>query len=82
VNATNTLPYNFTFINDGMCEIHKVAQDGIWRSTIPGPMSNIWELMGTLHADLAIRCNTPDTLVPILYRDENPIANMWVGPEG
>jgi hypothetical protein len=80
VNA-NAVPYNFTFIDGGTCEVHKVAQDGIWRSTVPGPMSNIWELTGASRADFAIKCNTTDTLVPILYRDEDPIANIWVGPE-
>lgn len=80
VNA-NAVPYNFTFADQGTCEIHKVAQDGIWRSTVPGPMSNIWELTGASRADFAIKCSTPDTLVPIFYKDDEPIANIWVGEE-
>ena len=80
VNA-NALSYNFTFADRGMCEIHKVATDGIWRSQVPGPKSSVWELTGASRADFAIRCNTTNALVPILYRDEEPIANIWVGEE-
>eukprot|EP00544_Gedaniella_sp_CCMP2646_P008030 CAMPEP_0202488006 /NCGR_PEP_ID=MMETSP1361-20130828/6170_1 /ASSEMBLY_ACC=CAM_ASM_000849 /TAXON_ID=210615 /ORGANISM="Staurosira complex sp., Strain CCMP2646" /LENGTH=904 /DNA_ID=CAMNT_0049117497 /DNA_START=21 /DNA_END=2731 /DNA_ORIENTATION=+ len=80
VNA-NAIPYNFTFADQGMCEIHKVAQDGIWRSTVPGPMKSSWELTGASRADFAIKCNTPNALVPLFYRNEDPIANIWVGPE-
>jgi hypothetical protein len=74
-------PHNFTFADQGTCEIYKVATDGVWRSTVPGPMSNIWELTGASRADFAIKCNTPDTLVPVFYRDDEPVANIWVGAE-
>jgi len=78
--SANAVPYNFTFDDQGMCDIHKVASDGIWRSQIPGPKSSVWELTGASRADFAIRCNTPNALVPVFYRDDELIAQIWVGP--
>ena len=80
VNA-NALPYNFTFDDQGMCDIHKVAQDGMWRSVVPGPKSSVWELTGASRADFAIRCNTSEALIPVFYRDDELIAQIWVGAE-
>jgi hypothetical protein len=77
--SANAIPYNFTFDDQGTCDIHKVASDGIWRSTVPGPTSSVWELTGVSRADFAIRCNTPNTLIPIFYRDDELVAQIWVG---
>ena len=48
---------------------------------VPGPKSSVWELTGASRADFAIRCNTPNALVPVFYRDDELIAQIWVGPE-
>lgn len=77
----NAIPYNFTFDDQDMCDIHKVANDGVWRSTVPGPTSNVWELTGASRADFAIRCNVSDELVPLLYRNDEQVAQLWVTSE-
>ena len=77
--SANAIPYNFTFADQGTCDIHKVASDGIWRSTVPGPKSSVWILTGASRADFAVRCNTPNSLVPIFYRDDELVAQIWVG---
>mmetsp|Transcript_33484 Transcript_33484/g.73454 ORF Transcript_33484/g.73454 Transcript_33484/m.73454 type:complete len:571 (+) Transcript_33484:148-1860(+) len=38
------------------CEIHQVAADGIWRSSVPGPAKDKFFLTGSSRADFAIRC--------------------------
>ena len=64
------VPLNFTFDDEGNCDVHKVATDGVWRSAVPGPTGSVFELTGASRADFAIRCNTPQMLVPLYYGDE------------
>ena len=67
-------PTNITFLDgvnnnsdDGnysnvVCDIHKVANDGVWRSSIPGPKATRYELTGVSRADFALRCNIVTSL--------------------
>jgi FtsP/CotA-like multicopper oxidase with cupredoxin domain len=71
-------PKNFTFDDSGDCNVTKVASDGIWRSSIPRPSASVYELTGASRADFAIRCVTPNSLVPLLY-DGDLIATIRVG---
>lgn len=42
---SDAISRNLTFHDDqGFCLIHKVASDGIWRSSVPGPMATVFEL--------------------------------------
>jgi FtsP/CotA-like multicopper oxidase with cupredoxin domain len=62
-------PQNLVFGNATSCSVHKVASDGIWRSSVPGSDGKEFELTGASRADFAIRCLTENSLVPILYGD-------------
>jgi FtsP/CotA-like multicopper oxidase with cupredoxin domain len=74
----DAVPYNLEFDDQGMCDIHKVAADGIWRTRVPGPSSSVWELTGASRADFAVRCNVSQALVPVYYRNRERVANIWV----
>jgi hypothetical protein len=73
-------PKNLTFVDQGDCNITKVASDGIWRSSVPGTPRNIYEMNGASRADIAIRCVTPNSTVPLYYGDEL-VATIRVGSE-
>jgi len=46
---SDALPRNLTFHDDrAYCMIHRVANDGIWRSSVPGPSSNVFEMSAFL----------------------------------
>ena len=38
--SVEAVPLNFTFDDEGSCDVHKVATDGVWRSEVPGPTGN------------------------------------------
>jgi hypothetical protein len=71
-------PKNFTFDDLGDCNVTKVASDGIWRSSVPGPSATVFELTGASRADFAIRCHTPNSLVPLQYGDDL-VATIRIG---
>eukprot|EP00978_Attheya_sp_CCMP212_P041230 scaffold233630_cov46-Attheya_sp.AAC.1 len=52
------------------CKVHKVASDGIWHSLIPGEEGSSFEMTGASRGDFAIRCESPNAFVNILYGDE------------
>jgi FtsP/CotA-like multicopper oxidase with cupredoxin domain len=75
----DAVPYNLVFDDQNICDIHKVASDGVWRGTVPGPKSSVWELTGASRADFAIRCNNTNGEVPIFYRRDELVARIRVG---
>eukprot|EP00978_Attheya_sp_CCMP212_P007617 scaffold17661_cov48-Attheya_sp.AAC.1 len=52
------------------CKMHKVASDGIWHSRIPGDEGLSFEMTGASRGDFAIRCESPNSFVNILYGGE------------
>jgi hypothetical protein len=78
VVAAYAEPKNFTFDDLGDCNVTKVTSNGIWRSSVPGPSATVFELTGASRADFAIRCHTPDSLVPLQYGDDL-VATIHVG---
>eukprot|EP00978_Attheya_sp_CCMP212_P009045 scaffold21315_cov48-Attheya_sp.AAC.6 len=52
------------------CIVHKVASDGIWHSRIPGDEGTSFEMTGASRGDFAIRCESPNSFVNVLYGEE------------
>ena len=93
--STYATPTNITFVDDAstnvICDIHKVASDGVWRSSIPGPKAARFELTGVSRADFAIRCKSSESAMvlqedsleaglPIVVSDVK-ITYTWFGEE-
>ena len=79
---SDALHRKFRFDDQGDCTIHKVANDGIWRSVVPQLSGvwneNAWELTGASRADFAVNCATPNSLVSA-YLDEFLAATLRIG---
>ena len=59
------------------CEVRKVASDGVWRSTVPGPRATRYLLTGSSRADFAVRCSSS---FHVLYGGAKA-ATVYVGAE-
>ena len=62
------LPQDLVF-TDG-CQVHKVASDGVWHSSVPGPEESVFSLTGASRADFAIKCPTPQETINVLWANK------------
>jgi len=59
------VPRDLTFTD--ACEVHKVASDGVWHSTVPGAFGDTFPMTGASRADFAIRCPFAGSNANILW---------------
>ena len=60
------------------CTVHKVANDGVWRSKVPGLETRIFQLTGSSRADFAVHCSGSGSTIGIVYADVL-VAELIVG---
>jgi len=73
------IPQPFVFDDDkNVCEVHKVATDGVWRSSVPGPSAKTYAMTGASRADFAVRCSTPGSMVTVRY-GSGTAATLYIG---
>ena len=68
-------PKNLDF--GDVCNVHLVARDGVWRSTVPASATDTYSLPGSARADFAVQCFHVGTAASVVY-DGDTVATINV----